>query len=201
VVRRVRSRIALIITVVSLVFSICCLILPEISTEQTMLAEGPTTPYGQADYTFSGYVIPPVPLHSEIIVAIDGYIPNSLTFSMFPAASGNLAPTGPALIAVSNFSGAPFRVTVNAPVAEPYAIFVSSTNRTSFAIAIKGTWSLFYVLRGYIFEGFFATLGALLATYYFRTVENRKALEEEAVREATSHGAGGGAARLWVAHS
>ena len=113
----------------------------------------------------------------------------------------NLAPTGPALIAVSNFSGAPFRVTLNAPVAEPYAIFIASTNRTSFAIAIRGTWSLFYVLRGYISEGLFATLAAALATYYFRTFESRKAVEEQAIKEATSHGATAGAARLLTAQS
>ena len=91
---------------------------------------------------------------------------------------------------------APFRVSVTAPTAEPYAIFIASTNRTGYALAIKGTWSLFYVLRSYVFVGFFASVASILATYYFRALERRRAVEEEAVREATSHGPAAGAARL-----
>jgi len=87
VVHRYRSRISLTIAIAALVFTACCLILPEVSTNQTIVEEGPTTPYGQADYTFSGYVIPPVPAHSQIVVAIDGYLPNSLTFAMYPTAA------------------------------------------------------------------------------------------------------------------
>jgi hypothetical protein len=201
VVHRYRSRISLTIAIAALVFTASCLILPEVSTEQTTVEEGPTTPYGQANYTFSGYVIPPVPAHSQIVVAIDGYVPNSLTFALFPSAGGNLVATGQALVELSNFTGAPFRVQVTVPTAESYAIFIASTNRTAFAIAIKGTWSLFYVLRGYISEGLFASLAAILATYYFRTYERRKEVEEEAIKEATSHGAATGPARLFLAQS
>jgi len=198
VVRRIRSSIALGLAIISVAFTVCTLILPGVQTTQTIVEQGPTTPYGQANYTFSGYVIPPVPAHSQIVVAIDAYIPYSLTFSLFPAASGNLSPTGPALLVLSNFTGAPFRVSATAPAAEPYAIFIASTNRTAYAIAIKGTWSLFYVLRGYVFVGFLASLASILAASYFRAFERRKVVEEEAVREARSHGAEGVARLRWT---
>ena len=197
-VRRIRSRVALALAIISVVFTACTLILPGIQTTQTVEEQGPTTPYGQANYTFSGYVIPPVPAHSQIIIAIDAYVPYSLTLSLFPAASGNLEPTGPALLLLANFTGAPFRVSATAPSGEPYAIFITSTNRTAYAIAIKGTWSLFYVLRGYIFVGFLASVASILATYYFRAFEKRRAIEEEAVREARSHGAEGATRLLWT---
>jgi hypothetical protein len=197
VVRRYRSRAFLAMAIVAVAFTACCLVLPEVATEQTMVEEGPTSPYGAVNYTFSGYVIPPVPAHSQIVVAIDGYIPNSLTFSMFPAAAGNLDPTGPALAVFSNFTGAPIRISVIAPASEPYAIFMSSSNRTSFGIAIKGTWSLFYVLRGYVFVGFLASVATILGTYYLRAQEKRKDVEEKAIREATAHEPAKDAARLF----
>lgn len=197
-VRRIRSRIALALAITSVVFTACTLILPGVQTTQTVEEQGPTTPYGQANYTFSGYVIPPVPAHSQVIIAIDAYTPYSLTFSLFPSAAGNLDASGPALLVLSNFTGAPFRVSVTVPTAEPYAIFITSTNRTAYAIAIKGTWSLFYVLRGYIFVGFFASVASILATYYFGAAEKRKAIEEEAVKEARSHGAEGATRLLWT---
>jgi hypothetical protein len=196
VVRRYRSRISLALAIISIAFTSSCLILPEVATTQTIEEVGPTAPYGAANYTFSGYVIPPVPANSQIVVAIDAYLPYSLTFSMFPTAAGNLAPTGPALLVLSNFTGAPFRVSVTVPAAEPYAIFITSINRTAYAIAIKGTWSLFYVLRGYVFVGFLASFACILATYYLRALENRKVVEEEAIREATSHEPARAATRL-----
>lgn len=175
--------------------------MPEVRTQQTIVREGPVSPYGGSDYTFSGYVIPPVPAGSEIVVAIQGYLPNSLTLSLFPSAGGDLNPTGPALLVLSNFTGAPFRVSVTAPATESYAIFMASLNRTGFAIGIRGTWSLFYVLRGYVFEGFFVSIAAALATYYFQWVERRQAVEEAAIREMKSQTAEGRALRLRSAHS
>jgi len=186
------------LAITSVVFTACTLILPGIQTTQTVEEQGPATPYGEANYTFSGYIIPPVPAHSQIVIAIEAYIPYSLTFSLFPSAAGDLDATGPALLVLSNFTGAPFRVSVTAPTAEPYALFITSTNRTAYAIAIKGTWSLFYVLRGYIFVGFLASVASILATYYFGPMEKRKAIEEEAVREARSHGAEGATRLLWT---
>lgn len=195
-VPRYRSRAALGITVAAFAFTAMCLVLPEVRTQQTELLEGPVSPYGGADYTFSGYVIPPVPAGSQIVIAIQGYLPNSLTFSLFPAAAGDLNPTGPALLVLSNFTGAPARVSVTAPAAESYAIFIASTNRTAFAIGIRATWSLFYVLRVYVNEGVFASIAGALAFYYFRNLEKRKEVEEEATRDAVSQGAGVRALRL-----
>jgi len=194
--RRYRSRISLVAFAIALLFTALCVVLPEVRTDQILVRIGPTSPYGDSDYTFSGYVIPPVRAGSQIAVAIQGYIPNSLTFSLFPAAGGDLFPTGPALLVLSNFSGAPFRVSMSAPVSGPYAIFISSSNRTGFAIGIRGTWSLFYSLRGYVFEGFFASVAAGLAAYYFRAVEGRKEVEERAIWEAKAHETGARGLRM-----
>jgi hypothetical protein len=199
-VRRYRSRISTAITVAAVVFTVMCVLLPEVKTQQTIIREGPTSPYGTSDYTFSGYVIPPVPAGSRIVVAIEGYLPYSLTFSLFPAARGDLNPTGPALLVLSNFTGAPFRISVMAPASESYAIFIASLNRTGFAIGVGGTWSLFYVLRGYVFEGFFASVAAALATYYFRSAERRREIEESAIREMKSQEAAARALRLLSTH-
>jgi hypothetical protein len=181
--RKYRSRASTGIFVIAVVFTLLCVVLPEIRTEQIIVRIGPSSPYGETDYTFSGYVIPPVPAGSQIAVAIQGYLPYSLTFSLFPAAGGDLNPTGPALMVLSNFTGAPSRVSVKAPVSGPYAIFISSTNRIGFAIGIKGTWSLFYVLRGYVFAGFFVSVASGLAAYYYRQAERKKEIEEKAIRE------------------
>ncbi|MDV3244168.1 MAG: hypothetical protein LYZ66_03185 [Nitrososphaerales archaeon] len=75
-----------------------------------------------------------------------------------------------------------------APAAESYAIFIASSNRTAFAMGIRATWSLFYVLRVYVVEGVFASIAGALAFTYFRYFERRRAVEEEAIREAQSHG-------------
>ncbi len=195
-VRRYRSRAALGMMVAAIAFTAMCIVLPEVRTQQTALQEGPVSPYGGSDYTFSGYVIPPVPAGSQIIIAIQSYLPNSLTFSLFPSAGGDLNPTGPALLVLSNFTGAPVRVSVTAPVTEAYSIFIASTNRTAFAIGIRATWSLFYVLRVYVNGGVFASIAAALAFYYFRYSEKRKAVEEEAISEARSQGAAVRALRL-----
>lgn len=174
------------VAVVAALFTLMCLVLPEVQTPQTIIMEGPTSPYGAISYTFSGYVVPPVPAGSEISVGIAGYLPNSLALSMFPATGGGLQPTGPALIDLSNFSSSPFSVSVTAPVSGSYAIFITSENRTVYVLAIRGVWSLFYVLRGYVFEGFFAAVAGILATYYFRTWEKRKEIEEKAIRDVVS---------------
>jgi hypothetical protein len=200
-VRRYRSRVSLGITIAAVLFTAMCLLLPEVRTPQTIVREGPSSPYGASDYTFTGYVIPPVPAGSQIIVAIQGYLPKSLTFSLFPAAAGDLNPTGPALLVMSNFTGAPFLVSVTAPASESYAIFITSLNRTGFAIGIRGTWSLFYVLRVYVIEGVFASIAAAVATYYFRWVEGRQAVEEAAIREVKSQRAAERTLRLPSAHS
>lgn len=182
-VKRGRSTIALGITVAAVAFTILSIALPNVRTEQTLIQEGPTSPYGGADYTFSGYLVPPVPAGSTIIIAINAYLPKALLMSVYPAAGGDLTPTGSSLLSISNFTGAPVRVSITAPSTEAYAVFIVSTNRSNFVIGIKGTWSLFYVLRLYVIEGVFASLAGAATYYYARIVEKRRETEEKALLE------------------
>jgi len=187
VVRKYRSRLALGFFVAALSFTFLCLLLPQVKTEQTVIMEGPTAPYGNSDYTFSGYLVPPVDAGSKIIVAVNSYIPKALAMSIFAAKGGDLTPTGSSLLLISNFTGAPVRVSITAPPTGTYAIFVVSSNRTNFLIGIKGTWSLFYVLRLYVVEGIFASLAGAVSYYYARIIEKRLETLEGVISSVGGH--------------
>jgi len=186
VVSRIRSRIALAVGVVGIFFTVATIVLPLLKSPQTAIAVGPAAPYGNSDSTLSGYLIPTVDAESRINIVVTGYTPNSLSFSMFPTSEGDLAPSGPPVLRLSNFSGPIVRVTLVSPVSQAYGIYIVSSNRTAFVIAVDGTWSPYYPLKAYTSEGLFVVLGGFLAYYYFRHYELRRSIEEKARMEATA---------------
>ena len=185
-VTKIRSRVALAVGVVGIIFFLGTIFLPFVKTHQTAVGTGPASPYGGSDTTLSGYLIPPVDQGGRINIVITGYTPRSISFSLFPSAGGDLSPSGPPLILVSNFSGPIERLSFVSPETQAYGIYVVSGNRTQFVIAVDGYWSPYYNLRGYASEGLFVALGGFLAYYYFRHFELRRAIEEKARQETTS---------------
>ncbi|MDA4124614.1 MAG: hypothetical protein OK438_04085 [Thaumarchaeota archaeon] len=184
-VTKIRSRVALAVAIIGVVFTLATVILPLVKTHQTAIATGPSTPYGNTDSTFSGYLIPPVDKGSTISIVLTGYAPDSLTFSMFPTISGDLAPAGPPILSLTDrdFSTPIKHLIVVSPDTQAYGIYIESSNRTQFVIAVDGTWTPYFDLRGYTSEGLFATLGGFLAYFYFKHFEFRRSIEEKALAE------------------
>ncbi len=185
-VTKIRSRFALAIAIAGVVFTLATVILPLVKTHQTAIAAGPASPYGNSDSTLSGYLIPPVDRGSLISIVLTGYTPRSLSFSMFPTNSGDLAPAGPPLLILNNFSRPITHLAVVSPDNQAYGIYIVSTNRTQFVIAVDGSWSPYFPLRGYTSEGLFAALGGFLAYFYFKHFEFRRSIEEKALAELKS---------------
>jgi len=186
VVTRVRSRVALAVGLAGIIITLATIFLPLLKSHQTAIAVGPAAPYGNSDSTLSGYLIPTVEAGSRISIVITGYTPDSLSFSMFPTSEGDLAPAGPPVFRLSNFSGPIVRLSLISPLSQAYGIYIVTGNRTQFVIAVDGTWSPYYPLRSYTSEGLFVVLGGFLAYYYFRHYELRRSIEEKAKMEATA---------------
>ncbi len=187
-VSRVRSRVALAIGIAGLVITLATVLLPTVKTHQTAIAAGPASPYGSTDSTLSGYLIPPVDKGSKISIVVTGYTPRSISFSMFPTNGGDLSPSGAPILILNNFSGPIMKLTVVSPNTQAYGIYIVSSNRTQFVIAVDGYWSPYYDLRGYTIEGLFVALGGLLAYYYFKHFELRRSIEEKASQELRAEG-------------
>ena len=183
-VTKLRSRIALVIGIIGIGFTLATIFLPAVKTHETAVATGPASPYGSSDTTLSGYLIPPVDRGSRITIAITGYSPGSISFSMFPSAGGELSPSAAPILQLSNFSRPLVRVSIISPETQAYGIYIVSGNRTQFVIAVDGYWSPYYPLRVYTSEGLFVVLGGFLAYYYFKHFELRRSIEEKASAEA-----------------
>ncbi len=182
-VTKIRSRVALAVAIVGVVFTLATVILPLVKTHQTAIAAGPSSSYGNTDSTLSGYLIPPVDKGGLISIVITGYTPRSLSFSLFPTNSGDLAPAGAPILILNNFTNPITHLAVVSPDTQAYGIYIVSTNRTQFVIAVEGTWTPYFDLRGYTSEGLFAALGGFLAYFYFKHFEFRRSIEEKALAE------------------
>ena len=176
---------AAILFALSTVFLASVLVLPLVKTPQHSVYRGPATPYVGGDTSISGYYIPTVDSGTTITVSVDDFRAGALDISIFPSQVGGVSPSGPPvyfktpLINTTEF----FR----ADQTQPYGIYVISRNYTAFTIIIEATYSPYYWLTGYDTIGVSAAFAAGILLYYYSFTSKRWRLEQEAIREATSH--------------
>lgn len=183
---RLFLNISLIILIAGVFFSAAVFVLPNIKTPQTYMTYGPNTPYGNLNYTISGYFFPPIDAGQQISVTLFDFEPNSISMSLFPSGPSSVSPTGPPLVYDPNVVGPIFHVVVDSPADQAYGIYISSLNRTKFTMEVSSTWTLFYPLRGYLPVGFFLILLGGVGSAHFYQEGKREEEYERVVKEAQS---------------
>ncbi len=180
-----------LLLIVALVFLVATLIMPAIKTPQELLATGPVRPYGNFNYTISGYYIPPVNEGDVVRVSIANFTPSSVEISVFPTQESTIAPAGPPI-----FEGSPvgrnYTNVFLSTQTQPYGIFVTSYNRTAYLLSVESSWSPFYNLREYFAPAIFLVFGAAVALYYYILTARKEALFEKAIQEARESPTAGG---------
>ncbi len=156
--------------------------LPQVKMPETFSADGPATPYGNSTYMISGYAFPPIDRGQEIRISISGYAPGTVSISLFPSVPGSVSPVGPPLFFRTGLPGPDYQIAFDSPATQPYGLYVSSVNRTSFLLTVKSVWSPFDPIRGYVPEGLLLLLAGAVGWVHFRGETRREAEYERAVR-------------------
>ncbi len=169
---------------VGLLLLAATIVLPNVKTDQKILAEGPVTPYDGANYTISGYFIPPVDRGTNITILLTGYEPGKLELSFFPTQDHAVQPAASPLISIANLTAPASRASVTSPDSQPYGILISSFNRTSFLLQVDSIWSPYYDLAGYVPPAVFVLIASSLSASYFARREKVEELERRALDAA-----------------
>lgn len=162
------------ILLAGVVLVIAAFVLPNVTSNQTMVSHGPIMPYGNSSYQISGYFFPPIAEGEQISLNISDYKSNSISISFFPSAQGSVSPTGTPLLFLPNLVGSFSHVVLTSTDTQPYGMYVTSLNRSSFTLTVASAWSPYYSLRGYVSEGIFMILLGGLGAVYFRGAKQRE---------------------------
>lgn len=165
-----------VILLAGIVLTIAAVALPNVSTSQTLVSHGPTSPYGVSAYQISGYFFPSIPEGQSIDLNISNYKPNSITVSFFPSAPNSVSPSGTPLLFLPSLEGNYSHVVLTSTATQSYGMYITSQNRSSFTLVVSSVWSPFYVLRVYLPEGIFMILLGVVGVVNFR--ESKRTEEE-----------------------
>jgi hypothetical protein len=170
--------------VVSVVLLAGIVVLPQWKTPQKAVYSGPLETAAPDGSAISGFYIPTVDNGSRITVSFYNFIPGALDFSIFPSEVGGVAPTSPGIFVKTPVINS----TQYFPAAatEPYGIYVITRNFTRFTLIIQATYSPYYWLTTYSSIAVAMVLGSVVLLYYYTFTSRRWALEQKAIREATS---------------
>jgi hypothetical protein len=163
---------------------IAALVLPHVKLPQTFSAFGPATPYGNSTYMISGYAFPEIDKGQEISIGVSEYLPGTVSISFFPAVPGSVSPSGPPILFRTDLPSPDYAITFLSPATEPYGLYVSSVNRTSFLVTVKSVWSPFDPIRGYVPEGLLLMLAGIVGWVHFRGESRREKEYERVLRGA-----------------
>jgi hypothetical protein len=174
-----------------MVLSIGSVVLPDVTSSQTLVSHGPVTPYGVSSYQISGYFLPPIPQGQSIDINVSGYLPGTIGISLFPSGPDSLSPTGSPILFLPVLQGPYSHVTLTSTGTQAYGLLVTSLNRSSYDLVVTSVWSPYYVLRVYLPEGIFLMILGAVGVINFREsrrreAEVRKVLAEVAARKSES---------------
>lgn len=168
-----------VILVAGVALTVGSLVLPDVSTNQTLVSHGPISPYGAYSYQISGYFFPSIQQGQTIDLNVSDYKANSITLSFFPSQPNSVSPNGTPLLFLPNLEGPYSHIVLTSPATQPYGMYITSQNRSSFTVVVRSVWSPFYVLRVYLPEGIFLILLGAVGVVNFRESKRR---EEEYLR-------------------
>lgn len=181
-----RERVSTWAFLAALVIMSVLLLLPQLRFVQKQSFEGPEVPYGNSDYTISGYYLPTIDFGTPISVTLSGYKPGTVILSLFPTGDFRIAPDGPPIISINRPLTAEASASVQAPTTHPYGIFVVSYNGTDYLLTVSSVWSPFYGLVIYDAPAVFVLIATGIAAYYFRQTAAVRRAEEKVWRELQS---------------
>ncbi len=165
------------------------LVLPSVKAAQGFVVEGPALPYGNSNYTISGYFVPPVDEGNPIRVSIYAYKPNSILLTVVPLQGDlELQP----ILATSVTTPERYSANLTSSMSAPYRILITSLERTTYILTVDSVWSQFYALGTYKAPALFVVLIGLVGTLYFRYRGSREDIEENVrteLRERSSESA------------
>ncbi|HUI85622.1 MAG TPA: hypothetical protein VLY21_00510 [Nitrososphaerales archaeon] len=171
--------------------TIGAVVLPGVATAQTLVSNGPISPYGFASYQISGYFFPSIAKGQTIDVNVSNYTPGSIEISLFPSQPYSVSPTGTPLLFLPALEGSYSHVVLTSPETQPYGMYVTSQNRSTYTLVVKSVWSPYYVIRVYLPEGIFLIILGIVGVINFtesrrREAEVRRVMSELEARKAGS---------------
>ncbi|MDE1858792.1 MAG: hypothetical protein KGI26_06985 [Thaumarchaeota archaeon] len=175
--------------VASALLLLLTLTLPQYKVPETATQVVPPTANPPGGYMIYGYGIPPVVEGSTISVALSGFGPRLLEYSLAPT-QGNLILNPIAFGRVGDGPAENFSAIAGGNYALELSII--AYNGTGFTIAYHGIWSPYDFLVVYISPAVFLVAASLAGTYYFGTRIPRQRNEERVeaeLREAKASGA------------
>ena len=171
-------KVSVTILALSLVLLAVTLVFPHIKTPQSFSQTVPQS-QGFIGYQLHGYGVPAVSAGSTFTVALTGFVPGHLEYSLSPTAGNTvLAALSYGKPYTSNYS---FEAVV--PGGNSLELSIIAYNGTGYALTYSGVWSPFDFLATYTFPAVFLVMASFVAAYYFGTRIPRQLNEEAVVRE------------------
>ena len=181
-----KLRIMEVILIIGVVLLVATLVLPLMKGPQTLSVNGPSIPYGDGNYSISGYRIPPVDQNAPINVTLEDVTPDPVFIAVFPGEG--VTGGRPVYSTVTIFDS--LTHSVKSTATQPYTVMISSFNGTTYHLTVKATWSPYFDAGNYFAEAVFVVIVGLAGFSYYRETRKREAMEEAALAEVRSRKTG-----------